>query len=297
MKITTLLLAVCLSVSAFSQGNGYLGISMQKASDQGVRVSEVLENGAAQTHQLLQNDVILSIDGIDVNTAKELKDQITSHNWGETITIVFTRNGQTQTKQVTLGNRAQKVTYHVKRKVTGDKVVWNFDNNTYITIVNDEPTMIDKIGEDEVIYTQNLSSETEVPARFSDLEDKLEIIEAIDLRNAGKRFYPSITVYIKTYTEPTKMPVAPTKANSELSVYPNPSLGEFNFNFKVDKASDNKISWQVIDITGKLIVEGQLNDFEGNTTQKLNVTDQGAGVYLLRVVNNNEVYTERLVVN
>jgi|TARA_B110000902_G_C13975115_1_gene462693 hypothetical protein len=53
----------------------------------------------------------------------------------------------------------------------------------------------------------------------------------------------------------------------------------------------------VIDITGKLIIEGQVNDFEGNTTQKLNVTDQGAGVYLLRVVNNNEVYTERLVVN
>jgi hypothetical protein len=38
------------------------------------------------------------------------------------------------------------------------------------------------------------------------------------------------------------MPVVPTKANSELSVYPNLSLGEFKFNFKVDKASDNKIS-------------------------------------------------------
>ena len=53
---------------------------MERSSKQGVRVSEVLENGAAQTHQLLQNDVILSIDGTDVNTAKELKDQITSHN-------------------------------------------------------------------------------------------------------------------------------------------------------------------------------------------------------------------------
>lgn len=60
-----------------------------KSSNQGVRVSEVLENGAAQTHQLLQNDVILSIDGTDVNTAKELKDQITSHNWGETINILL----------------------------------------------------------------------------------------------------------------------------------------------------------------------------------------------------------------
>lgn len=82
----------------------------------------------------------------------------------------------------------------------------------------------------------------DVPQEFSDIEDKIEIIEAIDLRNAGKKFYPSITVYIKTYTEQTKMPVEPTKANSELSVYPNPSLGEFKFNFKVDKASDNKIS-------------------------------------------------------
>lgn len=89
MKITNLFLGICLSISAFWQGNGYLGISMEKSSNQGVRVSEVLENGAAQTHQLLQNDVILSIDGTDVNTAKELKDQITSHNWGETINILL----------------------------------------------------------------------------------------------------------------------------------------------------------------------------------------------------------------
>lgn len=270
---------------------------MQKASDQGVRVSEILENGAAQTHQLLQNDVILSIDGTDVNTAQELKDQITSHNWGETINILFVRNGHTQTKQVTLGNRAQKVTYHVKRRQINSTYEWSFDNNTWVIMTGGEATSMVKLNANGSKAVLEIEDGADIPQEFSDLNDKLEIIEAIDLRNVGKRFYPSITVYIKTYTEPTKMPVVPAKSNSELSVYPNPSLGEFNFNFKVDKSSDSKVSWQVIDITGKLILEGQLNDFEGNTLQKLNVTEQGAGVYLLRVVNNNEVYTERLVVN
>jgi len=297
MKITTLILALSLSITAFTQGNGYLGISMQKSSKQGVRISEVLENGAAQTHKLLQNDVILRVDGIDVNTAKELKDQITSHNWGETIAILFIRNGKTLSKNVTLGNKAQKVTYHVKRKKVNASYVWNFDESTWITMTNGKAEKMVKLLPNGSKSSLTIKDGADTPQEFSDLDDKLEIIEAIDLRNAGKRFYPSITVYIKTYTEPTKVPVVPTKPNSELSVYPNPSLGEFNFNFKVDKSTDNEVSWQVIDITGKLIVEGQLNDFEGATTQKLIVTDQGAGVYLLRVVNNNEVYTERLVVN
>lgn len=297
MKITAILLAVCLSFSALAQGNGYLGISMEKASDRGVRISEILENGAAQTHQLLQNDIILNVNGVEVNTAQELKNQITANNWGETISVLYLRNGEVQMKNVTLGNKAQKVTYHVKRRKINSTYEWNFDDNTWITMANQEVSSMVKMQADGSKAVLSTIERLAIPQDFSDLEDKLEIIEAINKRNEGKQFYPSITVYIKTYTEPSKMPVVPTKLNSQLSVYPNPSLGEFNFSFKVEKSLDKAVTWQVIDITGKLISQGNLNDFEGNTTQKLNITEQGAGVYLLRVVNNNEVFTERLVIN
>ncbi|MEN8839111.1 MAG: PDZ domain-containing protein, partial [Flavobacteriales bacterium] len=56
------------SVICLAQGNGYLGISMKTLQNGGVRISDVLQNGAAETYGMFQNDVILSIDGIKVNS-------------------------------------------------------------------------------------------------------------------------------------------------------------------------------------------------------------------------------------
>ena len=305
MKITTLLLGVILSVSAIGQGNGYLGISMKKSKDKGVRISEVLDNGAAKTYELKQNDIIFSVNGVFVNSGQELKNQIKAKNWGEEIKVVFTREGHTLTKLVTLGNRAEKVTYHVERKKqkeTGD-YVWIFNKETYITISNGKPTSIERINRDLVdskndkLIAHTIIEGIEVPPYFSDLNDKLAIIEAIDARNAGKKRYPSVTVYIKTYTKPetSKKEIAP-KLSVDLKAFPNPSLGEFQFTLKTDKTQSKSVVWQVIDISGKLVIEGNVADFEGTTTKSLNLTNQGTGVYLLKVVYDNKLFTEKLVV-
>ncbi len=297
MKITALLFAACISISAWSQGNGYLGISMEKATNQGVRISEILENGAAQTYELKQNDIIYSINGVSVNSATELKKQIVSKDWGEKIKVVFARDGHTLTKLVTLGNRAEKVTYHVKRRKINSSYEWNFDENTWITVVAGKATKMVKLRADKSKDVLNITEGMDIPQEFSDLDDKLEIIEAIDARNAGKRFYPFITVYIKTYTSKSNdKTVTPTKLKVELKAFPNPSLGQFQFTIKTEKAKSKSVVWQVIDISGKLIKEGNVADFEGATTQSMDLTQQGAGVYLLKVVYDNQVFTERLVV-
>lgn len=298
MKTTlTLLFAVIFSFSSFSQGNGYLGISMKKATNEGVRISDVLENGAAFVYGLKQNDVILSVDGIVVNTSKELKDQITKNNWGETISLVYQRNNKTKTKEIVLGSRANKVTYHVKRSKVNDSYVWNFDDKTWVTVLNGTATKIVKLNDNGNKELYAVTEGEDTPQAFSDLNDKMEIVDAIDSRNEGKRFYPSITVYIKTYTEPAKIKVEPTvNLNAELKAYPNPSLGELQFSLNMDEPKSKQLSWQVFDLTGKKITEGNLNEFSGTTTQKLDLTNQDAGVYLLRVINDKQVMTERLVV-
>jgi hypothetical protein len=293
--IYTLLFASIFSLSAFSQGNGYLGISMEKDSEEGVRISEVLENGAAFVYGLQQNDIILSVSGVDVSTAKGLKSQIINKNLGQTISLLYKRNGHTNLKDVVLGNRANRVTYHVKRKKTNSSYEWSFDENTWIMVLNGNATRIVKKNENGVKETYEITEGSTVPQAFSDLDDKLEIIEAIEARNAGKRYFPSVTVYIKTYTEPSKTKVN-TNLNVELKAFPNPSLGEFQFSLNMDESISKDLSWQVFDVTGKKITAGNLNEFSGVTTQKLDLTKQGAGVYLLRVINGKQIMTERLVV-
>lgn len=298
MKFTTILLALILSVSAFAQGNGYLGISMEKYKNEGVRIAHVLEKGAAETYELKQNDIILSINGVAVNTNVELKNQVSNKNWGDEITVVFTRNTRTITKKITLGNRAKEITYRVERTKKNDTFVWGFDKNTWITVLNGTPIKMEKLKEDNSKVEIEITAGMEMPQVFSDLDDKLEIIEAIDKKNAGKKSYPSITMYIRTYTEPKKIDKeSSNNLKAKLNVYPNPSLGEFQFTLNTEEVQSKTVVWQVIDITGKLVSEGSIADFEGATKQEMNLTPQGAGVYLLKVVYDKQVFTERLVVN
>jgi len=68
--------------SLFSQGTGYLGISMETIENKGVRISDVLTNGAAETYGLLQNNIIVSIDGNEVRNNQAVKHYIQSKQWG-----------------------------------------------------------------------------------------------------------------------------------------------------------------------------------------------------------------------
>lgn len=296
-KINSLLFTLLFTSILVAQGNGYLGISMEKSEVEGVRISEILENGSAKTYGLKQNDIILEVNGIVVNTATELKKEITTKNWGETVELLLRRNGHSQLVKVTLGNRAKKVIYQVKRKKINNQYEWNFDNNTWITVEDGKAKKMVKLREDGSKVVQVITEGGTLPQEFSDLSDKMEIIEAIDARNAGKRFYPSITVYIKTYAASTKIKknINP-QLNVELKAFPNPSLGMFKFTFKLDNSANKNVTWEVIDIKGKKVASHSLNNFEGNITQSIDLTAQSAGVYLLKVIHNNELYTEKLVV-
>lgn len=292
----TFLVTLFFSISIFSQGNGYLGITIEKASERGVRISDVLENGSAKVYGLKQNDIILSIDGNIVSSIKELKSQVKKKNWGETISINYIRNGNDYSQNVVLGNRVNRITYHIKRDMMSkDNSTWNFDENTWVNIENGQPKWIKKKFENGITQTYVVESFRETPQAFSDLDDKLEIIDVLIQRNAGKRYFPSITVYIKTYPEKSKIKVE-SNNNSKLTVYPNPSLGMFKFSLNMKESKSKALSWQIFDITGKNIMDGNINNFSGTTTQEFDLTNQDAGVYLLRIVNDKEVMTERLII-
>lgn len=95
----------------------YPGISAQIASvadylernpnlklevDKGVYVVSVTVNGPAAKAGVQAGDVILSIDGMAVNTGQELIDQINSHSIGDRVTLRVARQGGKQQEDVTV---------------------------------------------------------------------------------------------------------------------------------------------------------------------------------------------------
>lgn len=79
---------------------GYLGISVTELDSsifrdynwpEGVYVSAVSENSAAQTAGIYQGDIITHVDGTQVTTANQLVNAVTSHRYGTVIEIKLQR--------------------------------------------------------------------------------------------------------------------------------------------------------------------------------------------------------------
>lgn len=90
-----------------------LNVSLQDITQQtsayynlepGCYVVQVVEGGAADQAGLQTGDKITAIDGTEVSTASEVKNVLSHHSAGETISIQVDRSGKTLNLQVTLGS-------------------------------------------------------------------------------------------------------------------------------------------------------------------------------------------------
>ena len=100
---------------------GYLGVTIGDVDQtiasalgmkeaKGVLVSEFAADiDAAQAAGVKEGDVILSVDGREVNKANELQSIIATHHPGDAVTLTLFREGKTLEKKVVLRARAQAV--------------------------------------------------------------------------------------------------------------------------------------------------------------------------------------------
>jgi serine protease Do len=95
---------------------GYIGVSIQSVDQtmadavgltkaQGVIIQQVVEGGAGQAAGLKEGDIILSVEGKEVNEANELQSLIASHHPGDEVTLVVFRDGKKFDQKVTLKSR------------------------------------------------------------------------------------------------------------------------------------------------------------------------------------------------
>lgn len=75
--------------------------------DAGVYVQNVTLNGPADKAGIRRGDIILEISGTKVNTIAELRAAIAEHNVGDTITIVYARDGEKITADTVLKEMPQ----------------------------------------------------------------------------------------------------------------------------------------------------------------------------------------------
>ena len=95
---------------------GYIGVEIEDVDDamaksiglskpEGVMVSKIVKDGAASKEDIKPGDVILKIDGKDVNKANDLQSYIASKNAGTKVHLDIYRDGKDLQRDVTLKPR------------------------------------------------------------------------------------------------------------------------------------------------------------------------------------------------
>lgn len=98
---------------------GYIGVEITSVDEAtakavgldrvtGVMVQRVIEKGAGEAAGLQAGDVILQVDGTEVNASNELQGIISTRRAGNSVALLIMRDGKRMTKNVTLKAREEK---------------------------------------------------------------------------------------------------------------------------------------------------------------------------------------------
>jgi putative serine protease PepD len=85
--------------------HAYLGVSLADSEDGGARVAEVRPGSPAERAGLQAGDVITAVDGAEVTGSADLQATIDAQRPGDTVSITYTRSGESGTLDVELGTR------------------------------------------------------------------------------------------------------------------------------------------------------------------------------------------------
>lgn len=81
----------------------------------------------------------------------------------------------------------------------------------------------------------------------------------------------------------------------EFKIAPNPSSGKFTLSFALP--NKGKVAVRVVNSSGQVVYEEELNNFSGNYERKIDISSQPRGLYYLVVSQNDKPFTKKLMVN
>jgi C-terminal processing protease CtpA/Prc len=164
-----------------NEQNGYLGVMLQSISsnmaeamdlddEDGVLVSEVVEDGPADLAGLEDGDIIIAFNGKNIASHKSLTKAVGSSSPGDVVDLVVLRDGKKKTIEVELGEREDPHVYLQTghRKLGKDFFVWNDGGDEDIEImVNGMKFM----NEDRGFMGVELDDLNEQMGRYFEVED------------------------------------------------------------------------------------------------------------------------------
>ncbi len=85
-----------------------------------------------------------------------------------------------------------------------------------------------------------------------------------------------------------------TIQNVAIQIYPNPSVGIFNVD--LFGLNNEPLDMQIVDLTGRLILWQKLENISGTSVQKLDISENENGIYILNLILNKRVVQSKRII-
>ena len=95
------------------------------------------------------------------------------------------------------------------------------------------------------------------------------------------------------WTQPTVIRLEGGTTIANLEVYPNPSRDVFNVSFTSEYAQDLRV--RILNLIGEELVNEDLQQFIGEYTKQINLSENAKGIYFLEIETNDGVINKKLI--
>lgn len=95
------------------------------------------------------------------------------------------------------------------------------------------------------------------------------------------------------HRETSKLAVSDVTKQSELSVYPNPTNGNFNIRMTT---KTNKVTTEIINLAGQIVSTNTFNVAGNKIDQAINATNLPKGVYIVKINDGDSTQTKKLII-
>jgi len=304
-------------------------------SQQGVYLEGIVPGSGADQAGLKKGDVVMGIDGRNLDAAYELSDALSDHPPGDTIIVSYWRGGRSRQTDLVLTERilnqpkpTRRQRVQVPRAYLG---VYLDDDHDY-----DRPgARITRLVEGEAAEAAGLQPEDRIVRldgrETRDYEDLSEVMgtlepgERVSLRYLRDGQEKKIKVTLgsrlvhRWVTLPDEVDMSaeqlveaiedtnranqlrqfmesPSLEMDEFEVFPNPSQGRFTVRFAMAEEEDTDV--RIFTTSGQEIYRERLRNFSGDYERRIDLREvMTEGVYFLQITRNGTGMVERLLIS
>jgi len=225
--------------------------------EKGARITDFTKESAARDALLVAGDVITAVNGTKVQGHSELWDEISKHQPGDKVVVEFMRDDKSYKTEASL-----KACQDNSNKVILNKT--------------------DKEGQDATREFQLWNWDEKS-------EERLREGQVITVRRPAEGDAAQVTPVPESAIAPERQ----LKLQG-FRAFPNPTINQVTVEFRCEPVPTIV---SLLDLSGRQLFREELNAFNGNYSQRFDLTDFASGTVIVHVLQGEKVFAEKLVLN